>query len=159
MLSCFFPFTLSKKGIKELASKFFRASWQQRTHTNQGESPLPSKGEPKSHQKKANINSHKTLVFMQWIKMWLVDSSSVRQKKHLLARVQPLLFSWFNVKAFPHEASHAKKTHFGGNIRTPNDVPRIPDCISWLYCTVKGLNWKKSHFLSFSVTPYPPNLR
>ena len=70
---------------------------------------LTEQGRTQVTPKRANNNSHKTLVFVQWIKMWLIDFSSTRQKKHLLARVQPLLLSWSKVKTFPHKASQAKK--------------------------------------------------
>ena len=74
--------------------------------------------------------------------MWLIVSSSTQHKKHLLPKFHPLLLSWSRVRTFPHEASQAKKTHLSRNTRAPNDAPR---------------KRKKSHSLSLSTPPCPPN--
>ena len=70
---------------------------------------LTEQGRTQVTPKRANNNSHKTLILMQWIKVWLVNFSSARQKKHLLARDWPFLLSWSKVKTFPQEASQSKK--------------------------------------------------
>ena len=64
---------------------------------------------------KENKKSHNTLVLTQWIRMWSMVSSSSRQKKHLLAKNHPILFTQSNINTFSQEACQAKKKPtFGG---------------------------------------------
>ena len=66
---------------------------------------------------RAKTSSHKTLALEQWIKMWLIVSSSSQKRKHLLAMFHPLLLSWYRVRTFPHESSQAKKPTLVGTQR------------------------------------------
>ena len=88
---------------------------------------------------KENTRSHKTLALGQWTRMWFIVSSLAQHKKHLFAKIQPLLLSWSWVRTFPQEASQAKKTHLCRRKRAPNDAPRKRDCTTRFKSIVKGL--------------------
>ena len=47
-------------------------------------------------------------AWTQWRRMWLTMSFYSIKRKHRFTRDHPLLYSWFNVKTFPREASYTK---------------------------------------------------
>ena len=57
----------------------------------------------------ARMISHNPFATVQWIKIWLIVSSSHPHKKHRLGNCHPLLCSLSKVRTFPQVAFQAKK--------------------------------------------------
>ena len=60
--------------------------------------------------KRENRRYYKTLILLQWRRMWSTDSSSLRHGKHLFAKDHSLLWMWFKVRTFLQVASQTNKT-------------------------------------------------
>ena len=88
----------------------------------------------------AKRSSQITLVCEKWTNKLSTVPSSFSQRKHPFAKALPF-FKLSRVKTLPQEAFQAKKTHFRGNPRIPNELIRN---MYYQYC----LNISKLNFFS-----------